>query len=58
MNAPIADIGPTLDKRRAAELRARRMDKPITEAVRDAVEEWQRDAVEYLMKQTNERSAI
>lgn len=58
MNAPLADIGPTLDKRRAAELRARKMDKPITDAIRYAVEEWHKDAIEYLMKQTNERSAI
>ena len=58
MNAPISEHDAKLDKRRAAETRRRRMDKPISEAVADAVTEWHQDAIDYLMKQTNERSAI
>lgn len=47
-----------LDKAATAKARAKRMDYPLHVAMAYAKRTWERDALEYLMKQPNERSVI
>ena len=48
----------SIDKANVAKTRARRMDYPLHVVADYARRTWERDALEYLMKQPNERSAI